>query len=480
MPKNGRHVRLWIGIAGVGILLAVGCSTVLGLGEYTIDRDAGGAGDGPTPGGEDAGCDVDLSVQCYPCTPDEPIEFLNTCVEGACVKFDSERLSRSCCRTARCRRFRRPHPFRTREANEDDEALPAAPFAASLAAAAIVLLAGKPAFAVPCDALTRLGADGVPTTEPVPPKVYIAGSSPLKTMFSTLAPALFNEPNLPVTMVYRVTPSCTAAEQILKGATMAPDDVTEAIYWIRTARRRRTARRPPRKRSARSRKGSSRRSARPTLRADLRPRAALQGIPQGFADFLGPIQVAAFAVNKGSKEQSISAEAAYMVFGHAKLAPWTDPAFLFRRNASSGTQLLIGAAIGVDAKRWAGVDSGSSDQVFASLTSLATQAEMDKSVGILLADFASRQELRTLAYQHYGQRCAYRPDVHAIDKRNVREGRYAVWGNLHIFTQVDGSGLAKDPPRARSSPSCSVSSRAPETSICSARRCESTPCRRAR
>lgn len=31
-----------------------------------------------------------------------------------------------------------------------------------------------------------------------------------------------------------------------------------------------------------------------------------------------------------------------------------------------------------------------------------------------------------------------------LDKRNTREGRYAIWGPLHLFTQVDaGSGFAK-------------------------------------
>lgn len=56
--------------------------------------------------------------------------------------------------------------------------------------------------------------------------------------------------------------------------------------------------------------------------------------------------------------------------------------------------------------------------------------------------------MKQLTYQHYGQRCGYRPDVRPLDKRNVREGRYAIWGPLHLFTRVDGTGLAKN-PRAR-------------------------------
>jgi hypothetical protein len=152
-----------------------------------------------------------------------------------------------------------------------------------------------------------------------------------------------------------------------------------------------------------------------------------------------------FAVNKNSKEQSISAEAAYLTFGFANLAPWTDPASLFIRNADSGTQQMIASAIRVDAKRWKGVDSGSSDAVLAGLSAVVPQDQADAQLGILAADYSSRSEVKQLTYQHYGQRCGYRPDVAALDKKNVREGRYAIWGPMHLLTQVDGSGLAKNP-----------------------------------
>ena len=53
--------------------------------------------------------------------------------------------------------------------------------------------------------------------------------------------------------------------------------------------------------------------------------------------------------------------------------------------------------------------------------------------------------MKQLAYQHYGQHCGYKPDVSGFDKRNTREGRYAIWGPLHLLSQVDSSGLAKKP-----------------------------------
>ncbi len=105
---------------------------------------------------------------------------------------------------------------------------------------------------------------------------------------------------------------------------------------------------------------------------------------------------------------------------------------------------MIGTAIGVDAKRWTGVDKGSSDAVFLAMSGVVDQPTADKSIGILAADYSARPELKQLAYQHYGQRCGYKPDVAPLDKRNTREGRYAIWGPLHLLTQIDaGSGFAK-------------------------------------
>lgn len=306
-----------------------------------------------------------------------------------------------------------------------------------------ILALSVDANAAPCNALTKLGAGGTATGTPAPPVIYVAGSSPLKQMVATLATALFNDPVRPMTIAFRVTPSCTATAQVLNGVPMATNDTTEAIYWDPNSLTNANGTTTANEEKCTIPNGQIATIGTSDTFAQTCG-LALQGMPAGFADFLGPVQSAVFAVNKGSKEQAISAEAAYLVWGSASLPPWNDPAFLFGRNASSGTQLLIGAAIGVDAKKWAGIDSGSSDQVFARLTGLTVQADMDKGIGILLADFGARPELRTLAYQHYGQRCAYRPDVTALDMKNVREGRYAIWGNLHIFTQVDASGLAKD------------------------------------
>ena len=63
------------------------------------------------------------------------------------------------------------------------------------------------------------------------------------------------------------------------------------------------------------------------------------------------------AVQKTSTEKSISAEAAYVVFGWAgqssnTVAPWTDPTQMFIRKPTSGTESMISWAIGLAPTKW--------------------------------------------------------------------------------------------------------------------------------
>jgi hypothetical protein len=82
------------------------CSTILGLGNYTVGRDAGDAGaaedardevvvddaaasaDAFSEAARDAGCDADASAGCYPCAPTTPTQFVTACTSAMCVPFD--------------------------------------------------------------------------------------------------------------------------------------------------------------------------------------------------------------------------------------------------------------------------------------------------------------------------------------------------------------------------------------------------------
>ena len=294
-----------------------------------------------------------------------------------------------------------------------------------------------------CNALKTLDpTDHVtPTPTDAPPRIYVTGSSALKPVLAALAPALFSSTKM--TVVYLSQGSCAGVGSMVTSTPLTTNDTTNAAYWD-----------PNSATVAGSKTAKEEVCVLPNGQAadigasDVFAQTcglAAQGLPAGLTDFQGPIQSMTFAVNKSSKEQSISAQAAYMTFGFANVAPWTDTNFFFRRNSGSGTQSMIATAINVDAKIWKGTDAGGSQQVFDKLTALLNQADIDMGIGILAADFAAKDGVRPLAYQHYGQRCGYKPDVQPLDKKNTREGRYAIWGPLHLFARTDASGVASQP-----------------------------------
>jgi len=169
-------------------------------------------------------------------------------------------------------------------------------------------------------------------------------------------------------------------------------------------------------------------------------------LPSGvtITDYLGPVQPMLFVVPAASKQTVISAEAAYLAFGlggaAGKAAPWIDPRFFFVRNASSGTQQMLAAAIGVPANKWWGVNRGGSSQVRDQLKIVVDAAQADSAIGILSSDVADadRANLRALAFRAKGQSCGYLPDSTATskDKQNVRDGHYEVWGPSHLFART--------------------------------------------
>jgi len=164
--------------------------------------------------------------------------------------------------------------------------------------------------------------------------------------------------------------------------------------------------------------------------------------------FKGPVQSFLFAVPKVSTAQAISAEEAYMVFGFGAaggVTPWNDEAFFYIRPATKGTQVSLGAVIGVPAAKWKGLPIDQST-VLASM--LAASLSPQKAIGILgteIYDSASnRMVLRALSFEGFGQTGGYFPDttVSALDKRNVRDGHYLGWSHVFYLTAVDGAGVA--------------------------------------
>lgn len=176
-------------------------------------------------------------------------------------------------------------------------------------------------------------------------------------------------------------------------------------------------------------------------------------MPSDLGDFRGPVQVMGFAVPQTSRARSISSSAAYLAFGFGArsnvVAPWSDPCWVLQRGASSGTQALVAEMIGVPRDRWLGAPAATSDAM----------AGLLRAGGALGVDIASRalgvlsaaqvrdhvDALRFLAYQQSGQRCGFLPDAteSARDQRNVRDGRYPLFGPVHLFARTTAAGAPR-------------------------------------
>lgn len=189
----------------------------------------------------------------------------------------------------------------------------------------------------------------------------------------------------------------------------------------------------------------------------------------GFQDFPGPVQAMAMAVPYTSTANSISADAAYVVFGWGasnpqyEVQPWTTYDQVFIRTPTSGTETMIGSAIGLASSKWLSQapDAGASQEqtstgnLLKALQAAAAGATPSAAIGILSVTNADTYRgalgqndagtptggLKVLAFQAKDQDCGYLPDSDAThyDKINVRQGRYDIWGPLHLVTAVSAS-----------------------------------------
>lgn len=270
----------------------------------------------------------------------------------------------------------------------------------------------------------------------LPKPVYVAGSTAVKPFLAAIAKSLVSA-TTPITIVYQGQGSCVGVNYM---TTSPAGSITgTGVVW-----------------DAAGTEGT----------CDL---AAVDGNPvdvgvsdvyssscgytlaTGVHDFYGPIQSMVFAVPITSNQTSISAEAAYTVFGFGAdstehtISPWNDVTALQVRSSSSGTQQMIAAALaqvgsGFSAAKMKGTSNSGSGNVLTALNTLASANNQEKAIGILSMDVidTNRASVKPLAFQFKGQTCGYTPDssLTAWDKQNVRDGHYAVWGPLHLFTPV--------------------------------------------
>ena len=158
---------------------------------------------------------------------------------------------------------------------------------------------------------------------------------------------------------------------------------------------------------------------------------------------LGPILPIIFVVPKLSTQKVISADAAKLVFGGSgAVAPWKDPKFLYIRGQGTATLRLVAQQIGLPFNQFWGTDQGSAAAMANNLAALSTPDEANAGIGIIGTDYydqmENRNRLKALGFQASSdQKCAYLPDssLTSLDKINVRDGHYPLWGRIHLFAE---------------------------------------------
>ncbi len=179
-------------------------------------------------------------------------------------------------------------------------------------------------------------------------------------------------------------------------------------------------------------------------------------LPTGFKEFLGPIQDVDYIVPAQSSATSISAAAAYFVYGFGAqtsnpyvVENWGTPANIFTRTTGSTAAIIaaLGAGLPVATLSATGTSESSSSNMVTAVGAVTPGAGTD-AIGFVSGEYADGNtssptpKIKILAYQHTGQSCGWLPSStpNTYDKINVRNGLYALWSNVHFIAAVDGTG----------------------------------------
>jgi hypothetical protein len=361
----------------------------------TPPPDAAGGGDA-AEGGTCWGARGDAS--CFACPAQTQNELLNACSPGGCEPFSN---------TERIAGFEMGQPLRP-PVSVVDPIPEAGPPPSDAGAGADAGDAGRPSTNARCSDL-------------VPAPLFLMASSAFSLVLKTFAQALASE----VTLVYKYDTSCPSLDSILTGDTKIRGT---AVYWSGDRQLECDVEQP---------------TFAQIGGCDVSPEACVPGYPgsPNLVDEPGAIQVFMFTVPKASTQAAISAEAAYNVWGfgaESGVEPWVTPNLIFKRFFDSGVQQVIAATIRLPMTAWRGIPIKGSGEM---KPALLGSSMPERTIGITSADQADAQDaranLRTLTYQHYEQSCGYLPDSTqgSFDKRNVRDGHYALWAPYHFYSR---------------------------------------------
>ena len=405
-----------VGAMGAGAV-GVGCSALLGFGDYAVDPalNEGGAGEGGSAEGgggpfDDGGC-IDPTgfggKGCFRCTPTSNAELLSACTKSTFETFDN---------LARIAGY---DPTKPRPALVD-----AGPAYESFDAGAATPT-DPDASAPPLDPCPIAAAS--PPTKPNP--IYVLGATgfPLDVVQRAMGTA--------ATIFYYEKGSCDGVDALVTGNTNLPSGKKVTYYDETTGVPKECTLQEDHPADI----GTS------ALFAETCPGKTL---PPDVQDLLGPVNPVGLAVPATSDERVISGEAAYRVYGvvPSGVTPWDSEEFIFRRRPSSGNQTTMALTLGIANEAMRGRDSNGSSNM---LKALQRSTSPKKTIGMSSSEIVdvNRASMKWLAYQHFGQPVGFYPDSSAttFDRRNVRDGHYFIWIPLHVFVRVAAGDIVGAP-----------------------------------
>jgi hypothetical protein len=319
-------------------------------------------------------------------------------------------------------------------------------------------LVGAVAFSLAASASSPVKAqDSVACADLPQPIIYGRGGSAPNQLVGRLAVEIA-ESSDPFTVVYQDSGACFAMSSLVEGEKVK----STAKYWVREDGKIaiKTCTLPSDDSAPDASWGSM------AQQATTCP--GIPGLPSDVGDYIGPISGFSLVVPKASTQQVISAEAVYYIYGFGpenpayQVPPWTVPGAIASRTTTSAAGLLLAKAVGlplshslygsVGPNNTAGPNDVKTNQGavewVTGVTSDAAKNNPEAAIGFCSTETAdaNRDRVNTLAFQAAGQNAGYWPDstATALDKINIREGRYYLWNPHHFYARLNNEGEIAD------------------------------------
>jgi len=290
--------------------------------------------------------------------------------------------------------------------------------------------------------------------------VYVLADDTQESLLKVLGRQLRDDAD--ITLVFQLVPSCTLTATLLAGTPIAGNT---SLFYIPS-----TKEDPSWKPSdpESTCPGSPVHGPLPNLGISALSPTSCPGLgfpPAGIGVLTGPTQAYTFVVPTAefTSQKSISAAEAYYAFGDGANNPvtyngapeWNDPTQFFLRPATASSLVASALDTGLTPAEmtFAAADAGPADgrHLLAGSAAVVTAvkgATSMQAIGLLedaAFDANRNQGVDALAFAALGQTYAFYPDSTAtsLDKQNVRDGHYAIWGPEHFFARVNG-GVPSD------------------------------------